>query len=314
MKRACLYQSQYDEDAFKQSFQAELIDLAHDWAPQYTWRQFLTYQATSLFRPATVLYLHPLSLFQEQRRADWRDVDCDDHDAFLAKHGLQVIVMMSHPETFRGSWTVESVPTVALRSLRTNISAEDYAAQWFNLSTDHKVVLFMAYPALLTASALTTWFESASFGRQLIAAWLPHVQHWKAKDFLLRDAFHRAAQAATDLVSNDLFLVTKAVQVWSEQRRHLLISFDWFYEHAIRPAVRPEACKTAWLQRWRLRSAWTNEELARYVDPERLLGQVVTPTTELALAHDPIWKYARHTWPRDLAMTRESWFSYLRRL
>jgi len=318
-------QTEYDEVAFKAALTGDVLDVFHDWNKTYSWEQFLTYQVTSLFRTGatTTLYIHPWALFQEQRRSDWKTIDTDQHDAFLPKHGITVVVLLPHPETFHGTWQERTVPTIDTRHVTPALfhsEGDQYVAQWGNLTMDERVRLFTAYPLLWTREAIHTWFHSLTFLRTLWAHWLPFLSQWNAKDFMRRESFHDGALAMAEVLplfthsTGELWpwVSSLTLHVWAEQRRTLLISFDAFYQTVLRHSIKGRHCKTNWLYIWRQRDTWSLSELATYCDPHALLASTAG-VGGLHVAHDPLWRYARHTWG-SAPMTRDTWFTYLRRI
>lgn len=221
--------------------------------------------------------------------------------------------------------------------------SEACLAQWGHLQPEQLSRLCLQYPLLWNAHTLDHFVTHLHVMRPLMTQWLPMLVVWKAKDFMRRQAFFAAVDATMSMLAlfgvrdngSDeyefqkgitLDMMTLTLRHWAGQRRSMQLTFQWFYERALRSRQRESTCKTSWLAVWRDRDHWLPAQLAQYIDPYEQLPEncpggwnaVLPPVAPLHTPHDPLWRHGRLPPPAS-ASTKSSdlqknWFAYLRRI
>jgi hypothetical protein len=332
-------QSDHDEWHWRQTWehspQIEFIDLYTQWTHSNSFEQFINYTTTSEFcRPQKIVYIHPIGVWLETKRAMWNLFEKYVHGAKaqLLKHcqrfHVKIILMIpidemsciAHPSDFE--WHHLPVFETEHSSLH---------GQWVHLKDEQLADLLISFPLLWNHSAVSQYFLHYNVIRYAWRVFLPLLYLWKAKDFMKRasfqvattaflgflQAYHGPEQGETTMVSSEdtkqihLVQCFQTIKTWAVQRRSHLITFDWFYHTALRPVIKPTACKTKWLHTWRDREHWTSEEMCERFDPRQLLASIESFQQKFQFPYDPMWRHSRL--PITLTVTEESWFHHFRR-
>lgn len=331
-------QSDHDEWHWRQTWEnaqhIEFIDLYTQWTQSTSFEQFINYTTTSEFcRPQKIVYLHPIGVWLETKRAMWNLFEKYVHSnkSQLIKHCYQFhvkiiliipideISSITHPSDFE--WHHLPVFEFENSSLH---------GQWVHLKDEQLADLLMNFPLLWNDTAVSQYFLHYNVIRYAWRAFMPLLFRWKAKDFLKRASFHVAVstflgflhafhgpeQGETTMVSAEdtkhihLALCHQTIKTWALQRRSCLLTFDWFFHSALRPVIKSVACKTYWLHTWRDREHWSTEEMCERFDPRTLLESIES-SPKLQYPYDPMWRHSRL--PITPTVNEESWFRHFRR-